>query len=221
MTAPVRERTRGWDRLRYALLVAWLVVGVGALVLGERPSSRGELDEGVRSGSVEQVRVVGGLPPGVVGHALQQVHWRDGLVRRWYEVQQVSPGTSPTRGLPSSTGEVGAELAQAHPGLRVDRVAGPYQGFTLGGRAVPGWVPLLAVVVSVLSLVAVALGPEPWRATRWAWFWLLSTPVGAAAFLLLSGPTPGVRHTRDPARRLTGGWGLLLAALLGGGATRL
>ena len=57
----------------------------------------------------------------------------------------------------------------------------------------------------------------PERATRWAWFWLQWNPVGVLAFLLLSGPVPGVPAPRPGARRLTGGWAFLLSLLLGGG----
>ncbi len=64
-------------------------------------------------------------------------------------------------------------------------------------------------------------GPRPWRATRWAWAWLvlLVPPFGIAAYLALGGPT-GLFRPRDPRRVwLTGGWAFLLALLLGGGST--
>jgi hypothetical protein len=62
------------------------------------------------------------------------------------------------------------------------------------------------------SFLLPAAGPEPWRATRWAWLWavLLAAPVGTLAFALLSGPTPLVPAPRNRARRLTGGWALVI-----------
>ena len=57
---------------------------------------------------------------------------------------------------------------------------------------------------------------EPWRATSWAWAWLiLLTPVGVPAFLLFGGIT-GLAPPRPGHRRLTGGWAFLLALALGG-----
>ena len=77
------------------------------------------------------------------------------------------------------------------------------------GRELRGWVvwSLYAVFLSTLGLLVV--GPEPWRATRWAWFWLLTSaafPLTALAFLVLGGPTPLVPAPRERSRRLTGGW---------------
>jgi hypothetical protein len=87
------------------------------------------------------------------------------------------------------------------------------------GVAVPGWVALLGLAAWFGSWLLIIGGPQPWRATRWAWAWLASigAPVGLLAFLLLGGPL-GVGRPRNPARRLTGGWAFLLAlVVLGGG----
>jgi hypothetical protein len=70
--------------------------------------------------------------------------------------------------------------------------------------------------VALSAFVLLVVGPQPWRATRWAWFWLLWTapPLGILAFLLLGGST----RLWPPARaeaRLTGGWAFLLTILLG------
>lgn len=215
--AAQRTTAPAWDRLRWALLVAWLLVAAGALGLGERPSSRATLEQGLSSGRVTQVHVVGGLPATATGSSLQEVHWRDGPLRRWYEVRQVSAGTTVGGDdVPTSEREVGAELALARPGLDVVRVDRLSSRATLGGWVVPAWVTVLAAVGGLLALVLVVGGPEPWRATRWAWFWLLSSPIGVVALLLLSGPVPLVPAPRDPDRRLTGGWAFLLGVLLTG-----
>ena len=59
----------------------------------------------------------------------------------------------------------------------------------------------------------------PWRATKWAWIWLilLSGPLGSVAYLLLGGPL-GLWRARDLSRRLTGGWAFRIAMVLFGGA---
>lgn len=88
--------------------------------------------------------------------------------------------------------------------------------FTPGGGRLFGWqtpnpLALTALLLLLVGFGVLVSGPAPWRATRWAWFWLLLPPVGGIAFLLLSGPTPGVPGPRPPGRRLTGGWAFLLA----------
>lgn len=62
-------------------------------------------------------------------------------------------------------------------------------------------------------------GPAPWRATSWAWIWLIlgGGPLGSIAYLLLGGPL-GLWRPRDVNRRLTGGWAFLIALVLGGGS---
>ncbi len=50
--------------------------------------------------------------------------------------------------------------------------------------------------------------------TRWAGFWLITTPFGQILFLLMSGPTPGLRAPRDLNRGLSGGWAFLLSLVL-------
>jgi hypothetical protein len=68
------------------------------------------------------------------------------------------------------------------------------------------------------SFLLIAAGPEPWRATRWAWFWavLFTAPVGALAFAILSGPTPLVPTPRNRAWRLSGGWTFIIIMLVFG-----
>jgi hypothetical protein len=87
----------------------------------------------------------------------------------------------------------------------------------MGGISGPGWLGLFYLVLLAATLVLKG-GPRPWRATRWAWAWLvlLVPPYGIAAYLVLGGPT-GLLRPRDPRRVwLTGGWAFLLALVLGG-----
>ena len=68
-----------------------------------------------------------------------------------------------------------------------------------------------ALLLFLAGFALLVAGPHPWRATRWAWFWLLLPPVGVVVYLVLSGPTPGVPGPRNPQWRLTGGWAFLLS----------
>lgn len=86
---------------------------------------------------------------------------------------------------------------------------------TLYDGVVPAWLGATVLAVVLAVLLTVGHGPQPWRATRWAWFWLAFSPLGQLGFLLLSGPTPGVSAPRRPQRGLTGGKGFLLSLLLG------
>ena len=83
------------------------------------------------------------------------------------------------------------------------------------GVHVPDWLSVVSLLHAVASLALLIRGPQPWRATRWAWFWLSGNPVTQLAFLLLSGPTPGVRAPLEPSRRLRGGWAFILSSVIG------
>jgi len=84
---------------------------------------------------------------------------------------------------------------------------------------VPQWAGAVAFFAAVGTLLCLVWGPTPWRATRWAWFWIIAHPLGpisAPVFLLLSGPTPLLRAPKPGARRLHGGWAFLLAVVTAG-----
>lgn len=75
------------------------------------------------------------------------------------------------------------------------------------------------IVAAVATLLLLVAGPVPWRANRWGWFWVLGigreTGVGALLFLLLSGPTPGVRPPDPEAERMNGWRGLVVSLVVG------
>ena len=87
---------------------------------------------------------------------------------------------------------------------------------TLMRWEVPSWVLWVVMGGLVLTLWLIVYGPEPWRATRWGWAWatLLTGPVGAMAFALLSGPVTRLHAPKANGRRLTGGWSFILMVLL-------
>jgi hypothetical protein len=213
-----------WTSFRLALAVAWILLLPAAVLLGERATSMAAFDEAVSAGRVHTVRLDGGLPPGTSGSALVEVRWRDRLIARVAEVRQVSAD----QGSQSSSGEsrtvVGdlpSQLSLAHPGLRVDSHPDePYRSGLSGdvlGRHLWGWPALAPAALALAGLFLLINGPQPWRATRWAWFWIGFTPllggIGVLAFLVLSGPTPLVPAPRT-SRRLRGGWAFVIMAII-------
>lgn len=196
---------------------------LGAIVVsGERETSYGDLRLAVTSGRVDEVRVVGGLDPAARGHALAEVHWRDGLVRRVTEVDEASSrrmarqaGQAGYDG-PVVVGRIDDRLAELDPELSATREGDVRGHAAFGSWRLPSWCGPVVLVVAIGALALLIAGPQPWRATRWAWFWLLwlAAPVGLLAFLLLGGPTRLWPPAR-PAARLTGGRAFLLALLAG------
>lgn len=226
-TGPARPAPPPWGpgarRAGWILLLGWALLLGGAVLLGERSSSFADLERAVASGEVQVVEVAGGLTPGARGFSVAEVHWRDGMLgystqvvetRSRRAARQRSAGDEITAVLSE---DVGARLAASQPGLRVVRVDRSATSTALLGWRLPGWMawPTLLLCLSTLGLLMV--GPRPWRATRWAWFWVLGMvpPVGFLAFLLLSGATSLVPPPRDAARRLTGGWAFLLCVVVG------
>ncbi len=220
MTAPSAVRTRsGWDGPRLLLAVVWLVLLLSALVLHERSTSLSRLYDDVRSGQVDDVQVVGGLSAfgeqRGTGFAVLEAHWSVGHRRYVVEVTEVAGQPDSTVPGVRTDDDVAAVLQRLDPTLQVQRQA--YRSgwsATLYGTRLPGYVVPVLVAAGLATLLVLMNAPEPWRATRWAWFWLLPVPGGVLAFLLLSGPTPLVPAPADPGRRLTGGWAFLLGAAL-------
>lgn len=228
VTSPTSTRPApGWDRIRLVVAVGWVLLAVTVVIVGERTVSVSQLESDLASGRVNTVQVTGGLPAGGEGFSTQQVRYDDGWFAHRVEIRLVSPGVDDPGGRLGGgdqretvrTNDIGADIERRHPGVRVVREEWPESSATIASWTVPGWVGVSAIALSLAVLYILVAGPRPWRATRWAWFWLLSTPVGAVAFLILSGPTPPVPVPlpRDGSRRLTGGWALLLSLLVGSG----
>ncbi len=218
--SPVVDRAspeRLWNRARHLLLACGALVVLAALLVGERSTTLDQLDRDVATARVHAVRVVGALPRGSTGYAVVEVHWRRGLLGHVTEVVQQRPrGQAPddVDGHAVVTGDIGAHLSALQPGLRVTRDPELPSGSTLWGWHLPTWLGLVTVTLALAVLWLLVNGPEPWRATRWAWFWLLASPVGIIAFLVLSGPTRSVPAPPDTGRRMTGGWALLLSVVV-------
>ena len=203
----------GWDRLRLSLFGVWLVLLLTAFAGGHRETPLHVLETAVAEGRVDSV-VVRGAAPADQGWSTQVVRWRDGVVRRTTEAAVGTPGDGAVVGQPSREEDLGVLLSRADPDLEVRRSGQAYESHgRLLGWQVPSWVALAAVVASLAQLWYLVMVPTTWRATRWAWFWIMAVPVvGTALLLLLSGRTPGLRPPAAPDRRLTGGWAFLLSS---------
>ena len=221
--APVATARRG--RRGYAVrgiawaLVAMCVVLLGTvLVAGERPTSYAELRAAVADGRVDEIRVEGGLSGQVQGAAGATVHWRDGLMGRVTSVTEATSrrdARSAGMDKPVLEGRVDDKLTELDPGLRSTRASDWSSYNEIGPWHIPQWTGGASVVLYLGVLGLLVGGPKPWRATRWAWFWLLgSVPlVGPLAFLVLGGSTSVLPPAR-PERRLTGGWAFLLTVAI-------
>jgi hypothetical protein len=218
-TSAVGRRTGGWATwMRYALIVSWALLIALTVAVGDRSTSWGRLHSDVAAGRVQSVRVVGALGPGGTGYTTVEVHWRRGLFGHETEVVQARPRSAAPSDAAADgrvvTRDVGALLTRLRPGLEVTRASWGSSDTSLWGWHVPSWLGLPAVLLFLATAWLVVNGPLPWRATRWAWFWLLASPLGVLGFLLLSGPTSPLRAPTATRRRLTGGRALLLSILL-------
>jgi hypothetical protein len=212
-----RDRTLGW------VLAGGLLLRVTALGLtGAKESSFASLESAVAAGKVHRVELTGdGLSPGSVGYATREVRWREGVLNRYVEVTEASgddqarEARSEGAGHPVVVGSLEDRLVAIDPTLQVLTGASRSSSFEVLGMTGPGWLGVAFLALLAGCLFALSRG-RPWRATRWAWAWivLLLPILGMAAWLLLAGPT-GRFRPRDPARVwLTGGWALLLALVL-------
>ncbi len=221
-TQPARTAYDGWRERRWRLsavflAVAWLVVALAVVLAGEKRSDLDQLVASVREGDVTRVEVVG-LPerPGWRGRTQVTLRWQGSVLTRSAEVP-----VDTRRG--SEADVVGDPVeylqAVAYPRELDITYSDLRSGTYLEWRdwRGPGWTGLVGFLTWFATLVLLRHGPEPRRATRWAWGWLvlLGGPLGALAYLLLGGPL-GVRRPTRARGRLTGGWAFLLALILFG-----
>lgn len=217
-------RTRRWRLTARFFALAWLVLALSVVLTGERDSDLVHLENGLEDGSVSQVEVVG-FHELADGEGITRVtlRWHGRLISRSAEVEvdtrrdAGAGGTS--SGIDRIVGDPAEHLRRYDPDVAVtytERHGGSYLDWR-GWRA-PGWTALLGFATWFGTVLLAGNGPEPWRATKWAWIWLtlFGGPLGCTAYLLAGGPL-GLLRPRDLDRRLTGGWAFLLAMALFGG----
>lgn len=211
---------RGWPLVRLVLAAVYVVVLAGVVAAHRTDAPLQALYADVEDGRVSRVHLEGGLGAGGSGYAEQTVTWRSGW-RGWVAelVVEQPPGQPDLAGTSRQrTGDdVAAEVRRRDPGVEVVST-GYRSGFTreLYGSQLPLPLWVLSLLGLLTGLALLVSGPEPYRANRWAWFWLSYVPGGPLAFLALSGPTRGLRTPPSDEPRLTGGRGFLLSLLLGG-----
>ena len=218
-------RTRRWTVTGRVVVLLWLVAAVAILLAGEHRSDLGSLHGGLADGSVTEVRITG-LPEGGLenGYSTVRLTWESRFVHRYTEILVVSSrrtdaGTTNPDHLLVVVGDPVVTLQEIQPDVVIVRdeyrsgTSWEAAGWTL--RGTPGSAVAVLWLATLFTLLG---GPQPWRATRWAWFWImLASPLlGAAAYALLGGPLVAGRPSAS-ARRLTGGWAFLVGALLLGG----
>lgn len=209
--------------VRLALVALWLTVFITIAAIGERPATLADLRDAVDSGEVSSVEVAGGLKAGASGWSTQDVRWHQGLFGRHAQVLYASEGyeqeaadSNPPSASVTTT-DVASLIRERDPNLQV-QVSDMQRTSTatLMRWEVPSWVLWVVMGGLVLTLWLIVYGPEPWRATRWGWAWatLLTGPVGAMAFAVLSGPVTRLDAPKANGRRLTGGWSFILMVIL-------
>ena len=207
-------------RVGWALLVCWVLATVAAVFLGERSSTLSDLEDAVASGDVSVVEVEGGLGPTGRGYAEIELHWRDGLFAHRAVLREARPlRAAPMHAdVPTVRAGVVDRMQATYPDLRVGQLSDSRSSFTgdFLGRRIPTALLAGGFALSLATLGLLIAGPQPWRATRWAWFWILgiAAPLGAIAYLVLAGPTGLTSPPRPGASRLTGGWAFLLSFLV-------
>jgi len=201
-----------------------LVLGimlVGTWLTATRPASLGDLQRALGAGQATEVHLVGELPPGATGMTTVDIEWDGGFLDRYATVWQESPDLQhpePSSSYPVVGLDLREELSAATPTgelvMTSEDVRTGSQGILFGWR-VATWVALVAFLWSAPVVITLITAPEPRRATRWAWFWLM---LGTGPFALMLYPLVGLPRAGQPSdatgRRLTGGWAFLIMVLL-------
>lgn len=209
-----------WVGVRVVLAAAYVVLLLAGIVVHQEGAALGDLYADAERGELSRVVVRGdALEPGATGSAKLEVTWSTGL-RRWrVDVTQDVPEAGRVGGLVSgtdaerTTDDVGQQVRLRDSSVEVVRRGPRTAGVRLWGAGLsePQSIPLVATLLAAVVLLIV--GPEPWRATRWAWFWLLSIPGAELVWLVRSGPTPRLSRPPMHGARLTGGRAFAVSVL--------
>ena len=212
-------RDRRWRLTGLAFAILWLVTAIGVVLAGEKRSDLNTLVGSVANGSVTRVQVVG-LPrdPDWRGQSQVTLRWQGSWIERFAEVTVDSRRASGPRDGDRIRGDVATYLHGYDPDLAI--TYSDHTGYQEWREwRGPGWAAGLGLAAWLGTVLLAGAAPQPWRATQWAWIWLImfGGPLGSVAFLLVGGPL-GLWRPKDLTRRLTGGWAFLLALVFLGGA---
>lgn len=165
------------------MTTAALAIGAGLLVAGSLETTPGALEQSLAAGHVDSLEV-GGVHVRD-GDREMPVEWSRGLLTRhsWVVVS----------GGEVSAKERVAQWREEHPDVQVTEFGTLTQGGSVGPWAVPSWTVMLSIVVSLGTVVRIALGPQPLRIRRWGWFWLNCVPAVGAFFFWMLGDATGRR----------------------------
>lgn len=214
------RRSTTFDIVRWCMLALWIFVVAVAVTVGSRTSQLSDLEFELNAGGVESVMVTPGMPPGAEGVATQSVFWRSGFLNHRADVLMITPGDDSAASRSDddmavrSGYDIAEHLADEDSAVLIKRIPERLSSGVVYGFDVPVWLLGFALVGAIGTLMVLVSGPQPWRATRWAWFWIIPTVIGPPLFLILAGPTPPLRSPRQHHWKLTGGWAFLSALLL-------
>lgn len=205
---------------RIVLILAWAAIVFNA-VTEAREASLGDLGRDLSDGQVTAIEVER-ADPGTQAQGTFLLRWDAGLVDSFtrYEYDE-SAGVDEAAGLLEQARSDGVPVQVVSIGQYP-----PAGDVTKDGWLVTTfgpWVGLAGLLVIGASLTVLISGPQPWFATKWAWFWLVwAVPVLWLVFLALE-PRPlrlSVRWAAagrpapllgDGTHRLTGGWAFVIA----------
>ncbi len=218
----------GWQQPRWRVIgrlvvLLWLAIAVVTTVSGERQSDWDDLQSALAEGSVSQVETDHPpLPGDWHGYSTVTLRWQGRFLHHYAEVVSVSGSeaflSAQDETAPSLvTGDPVETLREIDPDVRIT-YATHESGITWNqwGWRSHGWRWMPPAAGFILGFVLIASGPQPWRATRWAWAWLFffGGPLGVASYLLFGGPL-GVGQPKDRRPFLTGGWAFLIVMIFG------
>ena len=213
------RRSTVFDFVPWAMLALWVFVMAVSVSIGSYSGELSKFESDLQSGRVTSVSVTPGMPPTAEGVMTQSIYWRTGVLTRRADVLMVTPGedsealTGDDAMEVRSGYDIAEQIAAQEPAVLITRVPQLLSYAQVYGFQGPSWLAGFVLVGAIGTLMALVSGPQPWRATRWGWFWILSTGIGVPLFLILAGPTPPLRAPREQHRRLTGGWALLFVVV--------
>lgn len=212
--------------VRSVLLLAWLAILANSFTQA-REVTVNELYRDLADGSVTAIEVerAASVPGGQVQGSFG-LRWEGGLLDSFTRYEYASAaGVDEAADLLDQARADGVPVRVVPVGYSSTEMVTPdgWLQTTFGP-----WVVLLGLLAVGLCWVTLITSPQPWLATKWAWFWLLAAmPVLWIAFLALE-PRPLRTSLRLAAagrgvpgrprvllggreQRLTAGWALLIA----------